>query len=66
MFVAVAFFVAAEFLGLTVFGYLSPGQTGSFSYPSFTGAFLATNTIAVVLILLVLYASRRVKRDFER
>lgn len=66
LFVAVAFFVAAEFLGLTVFGYLSPGQTGSFSYPSFTGAFLATNTIAVVLILLALYASRRVKRNFER
>jgi hypothetical protein len=28
--VAVAFFVAAEFFGLTVFGYLSPGQAGSF------------------------------------
>ena len=66
MFVAVALFVAAEFLGLTIFGYLSPGQTGSFSEPSFTAAFLGTNTIAVVSILLVSYANRRAKRNLER
>jgi quinol-cytochrome oxidoreductase complex cytochrome b subunit len=65
LFVAVAFFVAVEFLGLTVFGYLSPGRVGSFSDASYTVAFLATNIIAVVSVFLVLYTNRRVKGSFE-
>ena len=61
-FTAIAFLVAAEFFGLTIFGYLSPGQVGSFASGTFTVAFLATNLVAVVLVLLVIAASRRITR----
>jgi quinol-cytochrome oxidoreductase complex cytochrome b subunit len=66
MFAAVAFVVAAEFLGLTIYGYLSPGQVGSFTDPGFTTAFLVTNMAAAVLVFLVLYANRRIRRSFEK
>ena len=62
-FVAMAFIVADEFLGLTIFGYLSPGQVGSFADLRFTVAFLTTNAIAAVLVCFVLYVNRRVKRN---
>lgn len=62
MFVAFAFFAAVEFLGLTVYGYLSPGQVGSFTSPNFTVAFLTTNVVAVLLVSLVLYVRWRIRR----
>lgn len=66
MFLAFAFFVAAEFLGLTIYGYLSPGQVGSFAEPNFTAAFLVTNIVAILLAGLVLYADRRIRRSFRK
>jgi ubiquinol-cytochrome c reductase cytochrome b subunit len=66
MFVAFAFFVAAEFFGLTIYGYLSPGQVGSFASPEFTDAFLMTNMVAILLASLVLYAHWRVRRSFRK
>ncbi len=66
MFLAFAFFVAAEFLGLTIYGYLSPGQVGSFAEPEFTAAFLMTNMVAILLVSLVLYADWRVRRSFRK
>jgi quinol-cytochrome oxidoreductase complex cytochrome b subunit len=66
IFAAVAFFVAFEFLGLTIFGYLSPGRAGTFSDLSFIAAFLTTNITAVLSVFLVLYASRGVRRRFAR
>ncbi len=66
MFLAFAFFVAAEFLGLTIYGYLSPGQVGSFASPEFTVAFLMTNTVAILLVSLVLYADWRIRRGVRK
>ena len=66
LFVAFAFFVATEFLGLTIYGYLSPGQVGSFATPNFTAAFLATNMVAILLVSLVVYAERRIRRSFRK
>ena len=66
LFVAVASFVAVEFLGLTTFGYLSPGQPGSFSEPGFSAAFFLTNAVAITLVCFVLYANHRVKRSFGK
>ena len=66
MFLAFALFVAAEFLGLTIYGYLSPGQVGSFTEPNFTAAFLTTNIVAILLVSLVLYAYWRVRRSFRK
>jgi quinol-cytochrome oxidoreductase complex cytochrome b subunit len=62
-FTAVALVVVTEFLGLTIYGYLSPGQTGSFSSLKFTSAFIIVNSIAALVIILVSVASRRVKRS---
>ena len=61
IFIAAAFLMVTEFLGLTLYGYLSPGQTGSFSSLKFTTAFITVNSIAVLLIILVFAANRRVK-----
>jgi quinol-cytochrome oxidoreductase complex cytochrome b subunit len=61
-FTAIAFLVAAEFLGLTIFGYLSPGQVGSFASNAFTTAFLVTNSVAAVLVLLVFAISIRIRK----
>jgi len=66
LFVAVAFVVASEFLGLTIYGYLSPGQVGSFTDSEFTTAFLVTNMTATALVFLVSYANRRIRRGVER
>ncbi len=63
-FVAVAFFVATEFVGLTVYGYLSPGQLGSFSDFHFSVAFLVTNLIACASVVTFLLGTRR-KRSKE-
>lgn len=66
MFLAFAFFVAAEFFGLTIYGYLSPGQVGSFAEPNFTAAFLITNAVAILLVSLVLYADWRIRRSVRK
>lgn len=65
VFVAIAFLVAAEFLGLTTFGYMSPGQVGSFANSAFTTAFLVTNSVAAVLVILVFAMSRRVSKGAQ-
>ncbi len=61
-FTAAAFFIAIEFLALTVYGYLSPGQVGTFSDSAFTNAFLVTNLLAAGLVVLVFAANRRETR----
>ncbi len=61
-FVAAAILIAVEFLALTTYGYLSPGQVGTFSEASFTTAFLATNLLAAGLVVLVFVINRRVTR----
>jgi quinol-cytochrome oxidoreductase complex cytochrome b subunit len=61
-FTAVAFFVAAEFFGLTIFGYMSPGEVGTFSNVGFTTAFLATNLLALGLVVLVYAVHRTVAK----
>jgi ubiquinol-cytochrome c reductase cytochrome b subunit len=66
MFLAFAFFVAVEFLGLTIYGYLSPGQVGSFTSPNFTAAFLITNIVGILLVSLVLYADWKIRRGFRK
>lgn len=62
VFVAAAFFMIVEFLALTTYGYLTPGHVATFSESGFTLVFLATNTIAVGLVLLVFAANRRSMR----
>lgn len=61
-FTAVAFFIAVEFLALTIYGYLSPGQVGTFSDSAFTNAFLVTSLLAAGLVVLVFAVNRRVTR----
>jgi quinol-cytochrome oxidoreductase complex cytochrome b subunit len=61
-FTATAFFIAVEFLALTIYGYLSPGQVGTFSDSAFTNAFLVTNLVAAGLVFLVFVVNRRVTR----
>jgi len=65
-FTAIALVVVTEFLGLTIFGFLSPGQVGSFTSIAFTLAFLLTNSIAIVLVILVFAASRRTRGSSSR
>lgn len=65
VFTAIAFFVIVEFLALTTFGYLSPGQVGSFSDSGFTTAFVVTNLLAMALVLLIFAASRRAIRGAQ-
>ena len=61
-FTAAALFAACEFIGLTTFGYLSPGQVGSFSSIAFTTAFAVTNSLAIVMVILVFEFSARGRR----
>lgn len=61
-FTAAALFAASEFIGLTIFGYMSPGQVGSFSRITFTTAFAATNSAAIVMVVLVFALYRRTRR----
>lgn len=62
VFTAIAFVVIVEFLALTLYGYLSPGQVGSFADAPFVMAFAVTSLVALGLILLVFAASRREMR----
>ena len=62
VFTAAAFIIIVEFLALTTYGYLSPGQTGSFAYPKFTLAFALTTVVAASFAILVFALSRRTIR----
>jgi len=62
VFTAAAFVIMVEFLALTTYGYLSPGQVGSFSSPAFTSAFIFTTLAAAFLVILVFTVSRRIVR----
>jgi ubiquinol-cytochrome c reductase cytochrome b subunit len=63
LFTALALFMIVEFLGLTVYGYLSPGQMGTFSDSRFAEAFILTNLVALGVIVLVFAGSRRALRN---
>ena len=62
LFTAAAFIIIVEFLALTTYGYLSPGQTGSFANPMFTLAFTLTTAVAALFAILVFALSRRANR----
>ena len=59
-FTAFAFFAIVEFLALTTYGYLSPGQVGTFANSRFTLAVVLTSLIALALIVVVYLANRRI------
>jgi quinol-cytochrome oxidoreductase complex cytochrome b subunit len=61
-FTAAAFIAVSEFIGLTIFGYMSPGQVGSFSSVPFITAFAVTNSAAIVLVVLVFALYSRTRR----
>jgi quinol-cytochrome oxidoreductase complex cytochrome b subunit len=65
-FTAFAFFVIVEFLALTTYGYLSPGQVGTFANSRFTFAVALTSTIALILIAIVFFVNRRIVREGMR
>lgn len=65
VFTAAAFVMIVEFLALTIYGYMSPGQVGSFSNIQFVVAFVTTTLIVIALIMLVLAAYRRTKKDVQ-
>ena len=62
VFTAAAFVMIVEFLALTIYGYMSPGQTGSFSDIQFVIAFATTTLIVLALIMLVFVSYRRRKK----
>jgi len=66
IFTAIALFAASEFLGLMIYGYLSPGQVGSFSETNFVAGFLTTNLVALGLVALVFALHRRKFRSAKR
>jgi quinol-cytochrome oxidoreductase complex cytochrome b subunit len=61
-FTAAAIIMIIEFLALTTYGYLSPGQTGSFANPTFTLAFTLTTVLAAFFAILVFTLSRKTFR----
>jgi len=61
-FTAFALFAIVEFLALTTYGYLSPGQVGTFANSRFTFAVSLTSIIALILIGTVYYVNRRIVR----
>ncbi len=66
IFTAFALFVIVEFLALTIYGYLTPGEVASFSDIGFRIVFLVTNFIAFGLLALVFVAHRRIVRGARR
>ena len=62
LFTAFAFFAIVQFLALTIYGYLSPGQVGTFASGRFTTAVALTNLIAFGLVALVIFLNRRIAR----
>ena len=63
IFTAIGIFVIIEFLALTIYAYLSPGQIGSFSDSNFIAAFVLTNTVAAGFIALVFVGNRRITKS---
>ena len=63
IFTAIAFFAIIQFLALTIYGYFSPGQTGSFSNSQFAIATFATNFLAVAVVAMVAVLHRSLKGD---
>lgn len=59
-FTAFAFLAIVEFLALTTYGYLSPGQVGTFANSRFTFAVALTSLIALALVVVVYIANRRI------
>jgi len=66
VFVAIGFIVIVEFLALTTYGYMSPGQIGSWSNPQFVEAFGLTTLVVLCLALLVLVWSKRTMRGLHQ
>ncbi len=62
MFTAIALILIAEFLAMTIYGYVTPGQVAALSESGFMIVFLATNLVALGLVFLVLMAHRRTVR----
>jgi quinol-cytochrome oxidoreductase complex cytochrome b subunit len=62
VFTAAGFVVIIQFLALTFYAYLSPGQIGSFSDTNFTIAFAATNVVAGILVAILFVLNRRILR----
>jgi quinol-cytochrome oxidoreductase complex cytochrome b subunit len=66
VFAAIALIVIVEFLGLTTYGFLSPGQVGSLSNATFALAIVVTTLVALCLVLLVLVANERRMRSVQK
>lgn len=64
-FTAFAFFAIVQFLALTIYGYLSPGQVGSFANTRFTVAVVAANIIAFGLAAFVFAGNRQNRREMK-
>lgn len=62
LFTAFALFAIIQFLALTIYGYLSPGQVGSFTSIRFATAFALTNLIVFSLVAFVIILGRRITR----
>lgn len=65
IFTAIAFFAITQFLALTIYGYLSPGQVGSFASTRFITAVALTNLVALALIVFVFAVNRRLTRGIQ-
>jgi len=66
VFTAIAFFAITQFLALTIYGYLSPGQVGSFASARFVTAVAMTNLVALILIALVFATNRLLTRGIKK
>ena len=62
VFTAIGVFIIIEFLALTIYAYLSPGQIGTFSDSNFAAAFVITNVVAAACMAIVFAAYRRIVR----
>lgn len=62
VFTAAALVIAVEFLALTIYGYLSPGQVGTFSDSGFVDSFFVTAFLAAGFVVLVFAVNRRVMK----
>jgi quinol-cytochrome oxidoreductase complex cytochrome b subunit len=65
IFTSIGVIMIVEFLSLTVYGYMSPGQTGSFSNPQFVEAIALATSLAFCLVFIVLAGSKRTARGMR-